>query len=172
VAMDEWVAQPQGQGQSHTALDDILPCADAAVTAEALRRSKEVNYQLVSKLNQLLSNVSNGNVPPQAGPPLYYNQSGPPVPLLCSPYSADLSDRPCAVGEVTAADAQQVRTTRHGTNKEPVRALLLARCLTSRVRFGDFGRIASHRICRSGSATCAARRRGRAGKRCARRRGA
>lgn len=108
VAMDEWVAQPQGQGQSHTALDDILPCADAAVTAEALRRSKEVNYQLVSKLNQLLSNVSNGNVPPQAGPPLYYNQSGPPVPLLCSPYSADLSDRPCAVGEVTAADAQQV----------------------------------------------------------------
>jgi hypothetical protein len=161
--MDEWVAQPQGQGQSHTALDDILPCADAAVTAEALRRSKEVNYQLVSKLNQLLSNVSNGNVPPQAGPPLYYNQSGPPVPLLCSPYSADLSDRPCAAGEVTAADAQQVRT-----NKEPVRALL-ARCLTSRVRFGRN----SHRmICRSGSATCAARRRGRAGKRCARRRGA
>lgn len=108
VAMDEWVAQPQGQGQGHTALDDILPCADAAVTAEALRRSKEVNYQLVSKLNQLLSNVSNGNVPPQAGPPLYYNQSGPPVPLLCSPYSADLSDRRCAAGEVAAADAQQV----------------------------------------------------------------
>ena len=40
VAMDEWVVQPQG----HTALDDILPCADAAVTAEALRRSEAVSY--------------------------------------------------------------------------------------------------------------------------------
>ncbi|CAN6200982.1 unnamed protein product [Urochloa humidicola] len=98
VAMDEWVAQPQG----HTALDDILPCADAAVTTEALRRSENVSYQLVSKLNDLLSNVSNRNIPPKAGPPLYYNQSGPPVPLLCNPYNADLTARRCA------ADAQQV----------------------------------------------------------------
>jgi hypothetical protein len=51
VAIDEWVAQPQGQ--SHTALDDILLWADAAVTVEALWWSK-VNYQLVTKLNQLL----------------------------------------------------------------------------------------------------------------------
>ncbi|CAN6216169.1 unnamed protein product [Urochloa humidicola] len=105
VAMDEWVAQPQGR----TALDDILPCADAAVTAEALRRSENVSYQLVSTLNGLLSNVSNrNNFPPQTGPPLNYNQSGPPVPLLCNPYNADLTARPCAAGEVTAADAQQV----------------------------------------------------------------
>ncbi|PVH47465.1 hypothetical protein PAHAL_4G068700 [Panicum hallii] len=108
AAMEEWVAQPQGR----TALDDILPCADAAVTAEALRRSEEVNYQLVAKLNELVSNVSNRNVPPQAGPPLYYNQSGPPVPLLCNPYNADLTRRPCAAGEVTADNAQQVRTVR------------------------------------------------------------
>ncbi|CAD6338887.1 unnamed protein product [Miscanthus lutarioriparius] len=106
VAMDEWVVQPQGQ--SHTALDDILPCADAAVTAEALRRSKEVNFQLVTKLNELVSNVSNRDVPAQVGPPLYYNQSGPLVPLLCSPYNSDLSDRPCAAGEVAADNAQQV----------------------------------------------------------------
>lgn len=106
VAMDEWVVQQQGQ--SHTALDDILPCADAAVTAEALRRSKEVDFQLVSNLNQLVSNVSNRDVPAQVGPPLYYNQSGPLVPLLCSPYNADLSDRPCAAGEVAADNAQQV----------------------------------------------------------------
>jgi hypothetical protein len=52
MAIDEWVAQPQGQ--SHTTLDDILLCADAAVTAEARWWSKEVNYQLVTKLNQLL----------------------------------------------------------------------------------------------------------------------
>ncbi|WVZ59082.1 LOW QUALITY PROTEIN: hypothetical protein U9M48_009282 [Paspalum notatum var. saurae] len=107
VAMDEWVVQPQG----HTALDDILPCIDTApVTAEALRRSEEVNYQLVSRLNQLLSNVSNANVPPQVGPPAYYdyNQSGPLVPLLYNPYNANLSSCRCAAGEVTADTAQQV----------------------------------------------------------------
>ncbi|CAL5053984.1 unnamed protein product [Urochloa decumbens] len=119
VAMDEWVAQPQG----HTALDDILPCADEAVTMEALRRSENVSYQLVSKLNELVSNVSNRDIPPRAGPPLYYNQSGPPVPLLCNPYNADLTARPCASGEVTAADAQQVwqrfvcRTTTTGSSE-------------------------------------------------------
>ncbi|RCV22184.1 hypothetical protein SETIT_4G200400v2 [Setaria italica] len=104
VAMDEWVVQPQGS----TALDDILPCADAAVTAEALRRSEEVNYQLVSKLNELVSNVSHRNVPTQTGPPLYYNQSGPPVPLLFNSYNADLSGRRCAAGEVIANNAHQV----------------------------------------------------------------
>ena len=91
-----------------TALDDILPCAAAAATSEALRRSKEVNHQLVATLNDVLANVSNANAfPPGSGPPLNYNQSGPPVPLLCSPYRADLSDRPCAAGEVPAALAPQ-----------------------------------------------------------------
>ena len=104
VAMEEWVLSPQ----NNTALDDILPCADAAATTEALRRSKEVNHQLVDTLNSLLSSVANANnVSSQAGPPLYYNQSGPPVPLLCNPYRADLTDRPCAAGEVPAADAPQ-----------------------------------------------------------------
>ncbi|KAF7111545.1 hypothetical protein CFC21_111546 [Triticum aestivum] len=107
VAMEEWVLRPPGSRNS-TALDDILPCADAAATSEALRRSKEVNHQLVTTLNDVLANVSNANTfPPGAGPPLNYNQSGPPVPLLCSPYRADLSDRPCAAGEVPAAFAPQ-----------------------------------------------------------------
>lgn len=102
--MEEWVLRPQDSNNS-TALDDILPCADAATTSEALRRSKEVNHQLVTTLNGVLANVSNANTfPPGAGPPLNYNQSGPPVPLLCSPY---LSDRPCAAGEVPAAFAPQ-----------------------------------------------------------------
>lgn len=104
VAMDEWVLHPQ----DHTALDDILPCVNAAATSEALRRSKEVNYQLVAVLNGVISNVSNANVPPQVGPPIYYNQSGPPVPLLCNPYHLDLTDRSCATGEVAAGKAQQV----------------------------------------------------------------
>ncbi|KAL6873419.1 hypothetical protein ACP4OV_013501 [Aristida adscensionis] len=103
VAMDEWVANPKG----HTAMDDILPCADASATTKALNRSKEVNYQLAVVLNTVL-NVSNADVPPAAGPPLYYNQSGPLVPLLCNRYHRDLAARSCAAGEVDAADAPQV----------------------------------------------------------------
>ncbi|XP_062217276.1 uncharacterized protein LOC133917390 [Phragmites australis] len=102
VAMGEWVRHPQ----AHTALDDILPCVDTAAATEALDRSKEVNYQLVVVLNGALSNVSNRDFPPQAAP-LYYNQSGPPVPLLCNPYTPDLRDRACAPGEVTFDTAQQ-----------------------------------------------------------------
>lgn len=96
VAMGEWVQHPQAR----TALDDILPCVDTAAAKEALNRSKEVNYQLVAVLNAALTNVSNRDFPPQVPPPLNYNQSGPPVPLLCSPYAADLRDRACAPGEV------------------------------------------------------------------------
>uniref|UniRef100_A0A0E0LDY9 Uncharacterized protein n=1 Tax=Oryza punctata TaxID=4537 RepID=A0A0E0LDY9_ORYPU len=103
VAMDEWVLHPQ----DHTALDDILPCVDAAATSEALRRSKEVNYQIVSVLNNLVATVANANVPPSSppSPPANYRQSGPPVPLLCNPFNRDLTDRACAAGEVLAADA-------------------------------------------------------------------
>ncbi|KAK3152322.1 hypothetical protein QOZ80_2BG0157370 [Eleusine coracana subsp. coracana] len=107
VAMGEWVQHPQ----AHTALDDILPCVDTAAATEALDRSKDVNYQLVALLNNALANVSNAdtdNLPPQAASsPLYYNQSGPPVPLLCNPYTPELHDRQCAPGEVTADAAQQ-----------------------------------------------------------------
>jgi len=84
-------------------LDDILPCVDTAAATEALDRSK-VNYQLAAVLNGALANVSNRDLPPQAPPPLNYNQSGPRVPLLCNPYTSDLRDRACAPGEV-AADA-------------------------------------------------------------------
>jgi len=103
VAMGEWVAHPQAR----TALDDILPCVDTAAATEALDRSKEVNYQLVAVLNGALSNVSNRDLPPQAPPPLNYNQSGPPVPLLCNPYTPDLRDRACAPGEVAPDAAPQ-----------------------------------------------------------------
>ncbi|CAN6237355.1 unnamed protein product [Urochloa humidicola] len=97
-AMGEWVAHPQAR----TALDDILPCVDTAAATEALDRSKEVNYQLVATLNAALSNVSNRDFPPGTPPPLNYNQSGPPVPPLCNPYTyPDLRDRACGPGELT-----------------------------------------------------------------------
>ena len=101
-AMGEWVVRPQ----EHTALDDILPCVDTAATTEALARGKEVNHRLVAVLNGVISNVSNADFPPGAppAPPLYYNQSGPPVPLLCNPYTPALRDRACAPDEVVGPD--------------------------------------------------------------------
>uniref|UniRef100_A0A0E0JWF9 Uncharacterized protein n=1 Tax=Oryza punctata TaxID=4537 RepID=A0A0E0JWF9_ORYPU len=101
AAMGEWVQRPQAR----TALDDILPCVDTAAAADALARSKEVTYHLVAVLNGVIANVSNAadaaGLPPQsaAPPPVYYNQSGPPVPLLCIPGGG------CAPGEVDLAAA-------------------------------------------------------------------
>ncbi|KAJ3708073.1 hypothetical protein LUZ61_011778 [Rhynchospora tenuis] len=95
VAMEEWVQHPY----DHTALDDILPCVDPAMTAEVMSQSKNVTYQIIDMTNGIIANVSNRNFPPQAVP-LYYNQSGPLVPVLCNPYLPDLSPRPCLTEEL------------------------------------------------------------------------
>ncbi|KAK9102091.1 hypothetical protein Sjap_019345 [Stephania japonica] len=103
VAMDEWVLNPT----AHTALDDILPCVDGATANETLLRTKEVTYQLTDVVNQVLTNVSNVNFSPNFRP-LYYNQSGPLVPVLCNPFHSDLSDRACSPGEADLSNATQV----------------------------------------------------------------
>ncbi|KAM0969274.1 hypothetical protein FF1_017562 [Malus domestica] len=103
VSMDEWVQNPT----SHTALDDILPCVDNATAQETATRTKDVTRQLVTVVNRVINNVSNVNYPPSAGP-LYFNQSGPLLPLLCNPFNSDLSDRPCAPGEVELENATQI----------------------------------------------------------------
>ncbi|XP_040379263.1 uncharacterized protein LOC102706278 [Oryza brachyantha] len=96
VAMDEWVTHPQ----DHTALDDILPCVDVATASESTNRSKEVTAQLVALVNNVIVNISNGDFPPSIRP-LYFNQSGPLMPMLCDPFNPDMSARTCAPGEVT-----------------------------------------------------------------------
>ncbi|XP_008809757.2 uncharacterized protein LOC103721362 isoform X1 [Phoenix dactylifera] len=103
VAMNDWVDHPH----AHTALDDILPCVDTATANESLYRGREVTFQLVNVVNQVINNISNRNFPPRAGP-LYYNQSGPLMPPLCNPYTAGLSNRTCATGEVSLSNASQV----------------------------------------------------------------
>ncbi|KAL6591437.1 hypothetical protein ACP70R_049940 [Stipagrostis hirtigluma subsp. patula] len=103
VAMDEWVAHPT----EHTALDDIIPCVEPATANESLYRSRQVTFQLVNLVNQVITNVSNRNFPPMAMP-FYYNQSGPLMPLLCNPFTPDLSNRTCSRGEVTLNNATQV----------------------------------------------------------------
>lgn len=96
VAMDQWVEHPTAR----TALDDILPCVDNATAQETLSQSKDVTYQLVGMVNSFIVNVSNKDFPPELGP-LYYNQSGPLVPVLCNPFNSDKTDRNCSAGEVS-----------------------------------------------------------------------
>ncbi|XP_066346179.1 uncharacterized protein [Miscanthus floridulus] len=95
VAMGDWVAHPQ----AHTALDDILPCVDVATANESLYRSQEVTAQLVALVNNVVVNISNRDFPPGLRP-LYFNQSGPLMPVLCNPFNPDMSPRRCAPGEV------------------------------------------------------------------------
>ena len=103
VSMDEWVQNPT----SHTALDDILPCVDNATAQETAIQAKDVTHQLVTVVNRVINNVSKVNYPPIAGP-VYFNQSGPRLPVLCNPFNSDLSDRQCAPGEVELKNATQV----------------------------------------------------------------
>lgn len=103
VAMDQWVQNPT----AHTALDDILPCVDGATAQETLSRSKEVTSQLAEVINQVITNVSNINFSPNFAP-MYYNQSGPVMPILCNPFYPDLTDRQCSPGEVDLNNATQV----------------------------------------------------------------
>lgn len=103
VAMNQWVQNPT----AHTALDDILPCVDNATAQETLLRSKQVTSQLVDVINQVITNVTNMNFSPNFAP-LYFNQSGPLMPILCNPFYSDTSDRPCSTGEVDFNNATQV----------------------------------------------------------------
>lgn len=104
ISMEEWVIYPS----EHTTLDDILPCVDVATANESLTRSREVTFQLVTIVNQVINNVANRNFPPGTPPPLFYNQSGPLMPTLCNPFNKDLSNHTCAAGEVNFGNATQV----------------------------------------------------------------
>ncbi|KOM42021.1 hypothetical protein LR48_Vigan04g221900 [Vigna angularis] len=102
VAVNEWIQYPI----AHTAMDDILPCVDNATAQETFLRSKEVTSELVNLVNQVITNASNINFAPNFTP-LYYNQSGPLMPLLCNPFHPDMTDRQCDPGEVTLSNATQ-----------------------------------------------------------------
>ncbi|KAJ4829666.1 hypothetical protein Tsubulata_034580 [Turnera subulata] len=111
-AMDEWVQNPTAL----TALDDILPCLDNATAQATLAQSKATTSQIVGVVNFFITNVSNINPPPNLPPnlppeikKLYYNQSGPLVPVLCNPFNPDMTNRTCAAGEVNLSNAPQVK---------------------------------------------------------------
>ncbi|XP_076952995.1 uncharacterized protein LOC143626962, partial [Bidens hawaiensis] len=102
-AMNQWVQNPT----AHTTLDDILPCVDNVTAHETSKRSKEVTVQLITVINQVINNVTNGNFPP-TNAPLYYNQSGPKMPPLCNPFNPDFTNRTCEPGEVPLSNASSV----------------------------------------------------------------
>ncbi|KDO52337.1 hypothetical protein CISIN_1g0419332mg, partial [Citrus sinensis] len=78
-----------------------------ATAQETLSQSKDVTSKLVGVVNFFISNVANKNIPPTVGPPNYYNQSGPLVPILCNPFNSDRTDRNCPDGEVNFSNAAQ-----------------------------------------------------------------
>lgn len=105
VAMEDWLQNPT----ANTALDDILPCVDNATAKEIQSVTKNVSFQLVSLVNGVINTATNVDPPPNIGPPVNYNQSGPLVPLLCSRFNSDLTSRTCLANEVQLNEAPAVR---------------------------------------------------------------
>ncbi|KAF8390027.1 hypothetical protein HHK36_024548 [Tetracentron sinense] len=103
MAMGEWVDNPKAE----TALSNILPCVDQGTTNQTLFKSKEVIYALVNVVNTVIYTFANTYPPPHATP-YYYNQSGPLIPPLCSPFDSELLDRQCGPQEVSFANASEV----------------------------------------------------------------
>lgn len=103
VAMHEWVENPT----ANSALSQLLPCMDTDSAKEILNVTKVVSFLVVEVTNSYTTNITNQNFPPEAAP-LYYNQSGPLVPLLCNPIDQDFNRRECAPGEVDLSNATQV----------------------------------------------------------------
>ncbi|KAG5026128.1 hypothetical protein JHK86_022042 [Glycine max] len=97
VAMEEWVQHPR----DNTALSKLLPCMDENTAQKTLDITRNTSFQVVNLLNAFIINIANANMPPiQADKDIYYNQSGPSMPLLCNPFLPDLTERACGPMEV------------------------------------------------------------------------
>ncbi|WCJ40443.1 hypothetical protein M5689_021359 [Euphorbia peplus] len=101
VAMDEWLENPRAN--SPVSLQ-LLPCMDKKTAEQTLNTSRATAYFLIDASNKYIKGVANQQLPPTAGP-LYHNQSGPLVPLVCNPFNPDFSNRKCAPAEVNISDA-------------------------------------------------------------------
>lgn len=104
TAMDQWVQYPQAE----TALSNILPCVDQQTTNQTLHQSKDVIRQLVNIVNTVIWTVANSYSPPQNDNSYFYNQSGPLMPPLCSPYDSQLHSLECSPYEVSFDNASVV----------------------------------------------------------------
>lgn len=102
LAMEEWVENPHAE----TALSNILPCVDQRTTNHTLTQSKQVINSLVKVVNTYIYTFANSNPSPDDN--RYYNQSGPSMRPLCSPFDSQLQDRQCGSNEVSMANASLV----------------------------------------------------------------
>ncbi|XVF74810.1 hypothetical protein PTKIN_Ptkin13bG0141000 [Pterospermum kingtungense] len=99
VAMDEWVQNPM----ANSSMKELLPCWDREFGQNVMDASKSVTTGVDTIVNQFIVLVANNDtIPPQAGP-IYHNQSGPLVPLICG----DDTQQNCGKGEVALSNATQ-----------------------------------------------------------------
>ncbi|KAL4347787.1 hypothetical protein GQ457_17G014250 [Hibiscus cannabinus] len=102
LAMEEWVEHPHAE----TALTNILPCVDKRTTNHTLTQSKHVISSIVNVVNTYIYTFANSDPSPDDN--RYYNQSGPSMPPLCSPFDSQLQSRQCGSNEVFMANASLV----------------------------------------------------------------
>nr|XP_043626680.1 uncharacterized protein LOC122598146 [Erigeron canadensis] len=103
LAMDQWVDHQHAE----TALSNILPCVDQRTTNQTLYKSKQVINDLGNIVNGFIGSYANSYGLP-SGNSNFYNQSGPLMPYVCSPYDSQLQERDCSYGEVSMANASLV----------------------------------------------------------------
>ncbi|KAJ7943042.1 putative Transmembrane protein [Quillaja saponaria] len=102
MAMEEWVENPHAE----SALSNILPCVDQSTTNRTLVQSKQVITNIVTVVNNFMYNYANAN--PRQDNPIYYNQSGPPMPTLCYPFNSQLEDQQCGDQQVSFTNASLI----------------------------------------------------------------
>lgn len=104
VSVKEWVDNPRAE----SVLNSIIPCVDEKTTNQTWYQSKEIVHKLVNVVNTAIMTNANSETVPKHRIHQLYNQSGPPMPILCSPFDSQLNVHQCDPEEVTLADASQV----------------------------------------------------------------
>ncbi|XP_022716547.1 uncharacterized protein LOC111275432 [Durio zibethinus] len=109
VAMDEWVQNPM----ANSSMKELIPCWDREFGQNVLDASRSVTTGVNGILNQYIVAVANNEtlIPSQAVP-VYHNQSGPLVPVICDPYTKGDTRQSCGVGEVALSNAAEVKKPR------------------------------------------------------------
>ncbi|TYJ13878.1 hypothetical protein E1A91_A10G079500v1 [Gossypium mustelinum] len=102
IAVDEWVQNPM----AGSAIKSLLPCVDSEFGKNVTDASKLVTNGIDTLLNHHVSLIANANNLPPEAKPLYYNQSGPLVPIICDPYMVEQTKQ-CGEGAVPLGNAIQ-----------------------------------------------------------------
>ncbi|XP_022720760.1 uncharacterized protein LOC111278368 [Durio zibethinus] len=103
VAMNEWVQNPM----ANSAMKELLPCWDREFGQNVLDASRSVATGLNGILNQYIVLVANNDTLPSQAVPLYHNQSGPLVPVICDPYTNANTQQGCGDGQVALSNATE-----------------------------------------------------------------